>query len=137
VKPTMELMASLPSVVLGFIAALILAPIVETWVAAVFLAFVVLPLGLVVGAYLWQLLPGAIALRDGGLPSVILIFASLLIFGYLAILLGPVFERLFFAGDLKAWANGSIGSAVPFTTLVVLPFAYLALHFGTEGVVSR
>ena len=30
VKPTMELMASLPSVVLGFIAALILAPIVET-----------------------------------------------------------------------------------------------------------
>ena len=37
-KPVMEMMASLPSVVLGFIAALILAPLVETWIAAVVLA---------------------------------------------------------------------------------------------------
>ena len=137
VKPTMELMASLPSVVLGFIAALILAPIVETWVAAVFLAFVVIPLGLVFSAYLWQLLPSTIALRYGGLPKFILNITSLLVFGYLSLLLGPLFERLFFAGDLKAWANGDIGSSVPFTTLVVLPFAYLAIHFGTEDMVSR
>ena len=39
------------------IAALILAPIVETWIAAVILAFVAIPLGLMAGAYLWQLLP--------------------------------------------------------------------------------
>ena len=39
VKPTMELMASLPSVVLGFIAALVLAPIVETWIVAILMAF--------------------------------------------------------------------------------------------------
>ena len=39
VKPTMELMASLPSVVLGFLAALVLAPIVETWISAIILAF--------------------------------------------------------------------------------------------------
>ena len=44
IKPTMEMMASLPSVVLGFIAALILAPIVESWIAAIVLAFVVMPL---------------------------------------------------------------------------------------------
>jgi len=137
VKPTMELMASLPSVVLGFIAALILAPIVETWVAAVFLAFVVIPLGLVFSAYLWQLLPSPIALRYGGLPKFLLNVISLLIFGYLSMLLGPLFERLFFAGDLKAWANGDIGSGVPFTTLVVLPFAYLVLHIGSEDLVTR
>ena len=137
IKPTMELMASLPSVVLGFIAALILAPIVETWVAAVFLAFLVVPLGLVFSAYLWQFLPSTVALRYGGLPKFILNIASLLVFGSLAILLGPLFERLFFAGDLKAWANGTIGSSVPFTSLVVLPFAYLAIYLGTQDTVTR
>ena len=137
VKPTMELMASLPSVVLGFIAALILAPIVETWVAAVFLAFVVIPAGLLFSAYLWQLLPSPVALRYGGLPKFLLIFLALGIFGYAAVLAAPLFERVFFAGDLHAWANGDIGSSVPFTALLILPFAYLAIHLGTEGLISR
>ena len=44
VKPVMEVMASIPSVVLGFVAALVLSPIVETWIVAVVLAFVGLPL---------------------------------------------------------------------------------------------
>ncbi len=35
VKPVMEVMASIPSVVLGFVAALVLSPVVETWIAAV------------------------------------------------------------------------------------------------------
>lgn len=38
VKPTMELMATLPSVV-GFVAALVLSPIVENWIAAIVIAF--------------------------------------------------------------------------------------------------
>ncbi len=37
----MEVMASLPSVVLGFLAALVLAPVIETWIAAVILVFAV------------------------------------------------------------------------------------------------
>ncbi|MBF0169357.1 MAG: ABC transporter permease, partial [Alphaproteobacteria bacterium] len=57
VKPGMEMMASLPSVVLGFIAALVMAPLVETWLAAVFLGFVMVPLCLLIAAYLWQLVP--------------------------------------------------------------------------------
>jgi len=137
VKPTMELMASLPSVVLGFIAALILAPIVETWIAAIFLAFVVVPLGLFFSAYLWQLLPGPVALRYGGLPKFALIFLSLAVFGFLAFLAAPVFERIFFAGDLKAWANGNIGSSAPFTALLAFPFVFLSIYLGGNGLVTR
>ena len=137
VKPTMELMASLPSVVLGFIAALILAPIVETWIAAVLLAFVVIPAGLFFSAYIWQLLPNPLALRWGGLPKFALMFVSVFIFGYAAYIAGPSFEVLFFAGDLKAWANGDIGSSVPVTLLLIFPFVFMAVFIASEGLVTR
>ncbi len=136
VKPTMELMASLPSVVLGFIAALILAPIVETWIAAVLLAFVVVPAGLFFSAYLWQLLPGPVALRLGGVPKFSLMFVAVFVFGYAAYLAGPAFEALFFAGDLKAWANGNIGSSMPVTVLMVFPFIFMGVYIASEGYVT-
>ncbi len=137
VKPTMELMASLPSVVLGFIAALILAPIVETWLAAIFFAFVMIPTGLFLSAYLWQLLPSPIALRYGGLPKFILIFAALILFGYLSYVAAPVFENLFFGGDLKAWANGERGSSAPFTAMLVFPFVFLGIFVSSDAIVTQ
>lgn len=126
VKPTMEMMASLPSVVLGFIAALILAPIVETWISAVILAFIALPLGLLIAAHLWQMVPLATAMRYGGLPKFLLMFAAVLISGVVAYALGPWFEKLIFAGDLKAWAAGQIGSDVPFMALILTPIGFIA-----------
>ena len=137
VKPTMELMASLPSVVLGFIAALILAPIVETWLGAIFFAFVIIPTGLFLSAYLWQLLPSPIALRYGGLPKFALIFVALLLFGYLSFLGAPLFERVFFGGDLKVWANGEGGSSAPFTAMLVFPFVFLLVYMGTDALVTE
>jgi phosphate transport system permease protein len=127
VKPAMEMMASLPSVVLGFIAALVMAPIVETWLAAVFLGFLMLPLSLLVAAYLWQLVPGPIARRLGGVVKFILMFAVLGIGFELSFLLSGPFEALFFSGDMKLWANGTIGSDVPFLTLLLWPLAYFLL----------
>ena len=44
VKPTMEIMASLPSVVLGFLAALWLAPLIETRVPSILLMVIFIPL---------------------------------------------------------------------------------------------
>ncbi|MCW5732137.1 MAG: ABC transporter permease subunit [Alphaproteobacteria bacterium] len=130
VKPTMEMMASLPSVVLGFIAALILAPIVENWIASVILAFAAIPLGLFLGAYLWQMLPERLALRFGGLPKFALMFLAVGLAGYLAWWLGGAFERLAFAGDFKAWANGTVGSDAPFLALLLLPLSFIAVSIG-------
>ncbi len=57
VKPMMEIMASLPSVVLGFLAALWLAPLLENRVPSVFLLFLGIPLtALAVGTF-WSRLP--------------------------------------------------------------------------------
>lgn len=125
VKPLMEMMASLPSVVLGFVAALVLAPIVETWIAAVLLAFFVFPLCLVGSAFLWQFVPGRIALRLEGIPKFIFIILISGLGLFLAYQLGPYFENVFFSGNFTLWVNGSMGDAVPFLFLILLPGVFL------------
>jgi phosphate transport system permease protein len=127
VKPAMEMMASLPSVVLGFIAALILAPVVESFIAAVVLGFVAVPMSLFAAAFLWQLLPEDAAIRFGGLTKLVLIFIVLGLGLWLSVLLAPGFEHLFFSGDFQGWVNGTVGGGTAFLTLLLLPLAYIAV----------
>lgn len=121
VKPVIEMMESLPTVVLGFVAALVLAPFVEEWIAAVLLVFIAVPLGLVLGAHLWQCLPTRIALRYEGMPKFILMTLVILFCGWIGYQLGPVFEALLFGGDFKAWTNGNFGTGTPFMTFLLWP----------------
>ncbi|MGF1640426.1 MAG: ABC transporter permease subunit [Rhodospirillales bacterium] len=129
VKPTMEMMEALPTVILGFIAALILAPLVENWVAAVLLAFIALPIGLMLAAYLWQMLPPQLALKLDGLPKFGPMFAVIGVSLWLAYRIGPAFEHVFFAGDLKAWTNGSIGTGLPFVSFLLFPLSLFFASF--------
>jgi len=125
VKPTMEMMASLPSVVLGFVAALVMAPVVETWIAAVLLLFLVVPTSLMVAAYLWQMIPLRMALRIQGSPKFIatLLVVALAIYG--SVKMGDWFEDIFFMGDFKAWVNGDVGGPEPMLFLLALPVCFL------------
>jgi len=134
IKPVMEMMASLPSVVLGFIAALILAPFVETWIAAVLLLFLTIPLALLAAAHVWQMVPERTALLLDGVPKFAFMFTVIGIGVWLAVALSGPFENAVFAGDLKAWANGNIGSGAPFLALVLLPLAYIAVAMAGSSV---
>ena len=112
IKPTIELMASLPSVVLGFLAALVVAPFVEDVVPATLAIIGTLPLAFLLGAYLWQILPSNVALRwENWRFLAIAMFVPLgLILGFV---IGPVMEDLFFGGNLKrwlAWGPGADGA---------------------------
>ena len=131
VKPTIELMASLPSVVLGFLAALVFAPFVENYLASFLALFLSVPLCFMFSAYLWQLLPYDIStrFRDWRFP---LMFCGVLpvglALGFFA--LGPVFEWLLFLGDMKTYLNGanlipSQGSAIGGWVLLLLPISTL------------
>ena len=62
VKPVMEIMSSLPSVVLGFLAGLWLAPILETRVPSVVVMTLAIPLTALLMGYSWCRLP--ISLRN-------------------------------------------------------------------------
>ena len=111
VKPTIEMMASLPSVVLGFLAALVFAPWVETFLPALLAAGFCVPFCLLLGAHLWQLLPAPLAVRLEGwriwcIPPMIL--AGLWAAGGL----GPQVERQLFAGNWKAWLDGQVGTGL-------------------------
>ncbi len=57
VKPTMEIMASLPSVVLGFLAALWLAPLIEDRVPSVMLTLIVIPVAAFLSGMAWLRTP--------------------------------------------------------------------------------
>jgi phosphate transport system permease protein len=125
VKPTMEMMASLPSVVLGFIAALVLAPIVEGSISSVLALFLAVPIALVATAYAWQLLPEPLALRLEGLPKFGLIFAAIAAGALVALRAGDALERALFGGDLHLWLDGRAGTGQPFLFLVLLPVCFL------------
>ncbi|MBQ1202715.1 MAG: ABC transporter permease subunit, partial [Loktanella sp.] len=133
VKPVMELMESLPTVVLGFLAALVLAPLVEEWIAAVLLGFIAVPLGLMLGAFTWQALPQQVALKYDGVPKFILMGVMIVLSCLFAYQVGPLFELVLFNGDFKAWTNGA-GTGTPFMFLLQLPLAYLIVSWGFHKV---
>ncbi len=125
VKPVMEMMESLPTVVLGFVAALVLAPFVEEWIAAVLLAFISIPLGLILGAFIWQMLPQRVSLRLEGVPKFLFIAATIILAALFAYRVGPAFEDLLFYGDFKAWTNRDVGTGTPFMFLILLPLSFI------------
>ena len=95
-KPTMEIMASLPSVILGFLAALWLAPLLETRVPSFLLMLVCIPAAAFLFGSVWSTLP--MGYRKWIKPgSEFLAFVPILVLvAYIAWCLGPVLERLVF-----------------------------------------
>lgn len=125
IKPLIEMMASLPSVVLGFIAAIVVAPVIERVLPATLAAFVTVPFCFVTAARLWQLLPQRIALRLAGLPRLMAMIATVIAGLLLAALAGPNIERGLFAGDFHAWLDGQVGGPMGGWLFLTLPLSAL------------
>jgi phosphate transport system permease protein len=96
VKPTMEIMASLPSVVLGFLAALWLAPILETRVPSVMCILILVPAAAIFFGWLLSMLPMQYRqhLRPGW--EVFLFVPVFFLASWAGWQLGPVIEAIFF-----------------------------------------
>jgi len=96
VKPVMEIMASLPSVVLGFLAALWLAPILETRVPSVILIICLVPFSALAFGWIWAKLPPRIRLFIPPGWEFLVFLPMMFLSGWMAWHLGPVFERFLF-----------------------------------------
>ena len=109
VKPTIEIMEALPTVVLGFLAGLWLAPLIEQYMPAIFSLLIVLPLSVLVFGYFWQRLPDSMQdIVPEGWHGLLLVPVILFV-GYLAFALSHSIEGLFFAGDMRAWLTNDMG----------------------------
>jgi phosphate transport system permease protein len=103
IKPVIEVMAALPSVVLGFIAALWLAPVIERRVPGLFImAFVQAALILLAVAG-WRALPLSFRQRFKHGSEVALIVPVVLIGAALSFWLGGLAESALMGGDAQAW----------------------------------
>lgn len=123
VKPLIELMEALPTVVLGFLAGLWLAPFVERNLLGIFNILFVLPLSILLASYLWLRLPSDWRHRvPEGWEAGILI-PVVLLFGYLSFVLAAPIENLFFAGDLRYFISNDLGLTYDQRNALVVGFA--------------
>jgi phosphate transport system permease protein len=132
IKPAIELMASLPSVVLGFLAALVFAPFIEKVVPQALMALVAVPVTFLAAGYAWQLIPLSISLRFAR-HRFLLLLAMLPAGIAVGCGLGPLVERAFFAGDIMGWVDGQKGSGVGAWMFLLLPLSGL----GMAGLIAR
>ncbi|MFN7431119.1 MAG: ABC transporter permease subunit [bacterium] len=96
IKPVIEMMASLPSVVLGFLAAIVIAPIFRDILPGVLTSLLVVPAGVLTGAYLWQLVPIRVASRLSNVQHLLLVVVIVLGAGLASIGLGRAAQGVLF-----------------------------------------
>lgn len=108
VKPTIELMEALPTVILGFLAGLWLAPIIEDYLPAIILLVVFLPVATLLAAYCWHKLPQDAKNRVPETLAPIILLPVLISAAYLAFQLSPVLEDYFFGGDVRQFITNDL-----------------------------
>ncbi len=103
VKPSIEIMEALPTVILGFLAGLWLAPFTENNLPAVFSFFILMPFMMLAFAYLWSRFPGAIRSKVPEGWEAALLVLPILVFGYICVTISPWIEIWFFSGSMRQW----------------------------------
>jgi len=109
IKPLIELMEALPTVILGFLAGLWLAPFVETHLPGIFSLLILTPIGILLTSFLWTQLPSRFRhLIPEGWIAVLLIPVVLLVAWFSVGMSSPM-ENAFFDGDMRSWLGDSLG----------------------------
>ena len=122
-KPMVEIMASLPSVVLGFLAGLWLAPRIEDAMPALILMPVILPALVLIAGFAWnRAMPRFRGRFRAGTEAVLFVFV--LAFGmWLCFQLSAPFEKLAFGGSFQVWLREATGLAYDQRNAVVVGLA--------------
>ncbi|MFW6093902.1 MAG: ABC transporter permease subunit [Pseudomonadota bacterium] len=108
VKPGIEIMAALPTVILGFLAGLWLAPLIEANLAAVLAVLVVMPGGTLLAAWLWSRLPEPVTRRFSGWYA-LLVLPVIVGTIWAAFAMGPWLEVALFGGNTQRFFLDTFG----------------------------
>ena len=123
VKPSVEVMASLPSVILGFLAGLWLAPLLESHLLGTLLLLPTVPTAVLAAAWAWQYAPEAWVRQVARVGEIYLLGAVTLLVAWLAYALGPAFEQLAFDGSFLRWLRQDAGVGYDQRNCLVVGFA--------------
>jgi phosphate transport system permease protein len=109
VKPGIEIMAALPTVILGFLAGLWFAPWVEEHLVDLFMMLLLIPPGLLLFAWGWHrvFLTREPPVPEGWEP--LLLAPPLVLLAVLASWLGDPVQAVLFQGDLRTWLSNEAG----------------------------
>ena len=109
VKPTIEVMEALPTVILGFLAGLWLASFVENNLAGVLLTIFTFPLTFFVAAWLFHSLPESVRLRVPPGWEAAMLIPVLVVQIWLCLAIGHPIEAALFGGDMPNWLSNVAG----------------------------
>jgi len=123
VKPVIEIMEALPTVILGFLAGLWLAPFLETHLPGVLSMLIIMPVGVVAFAGVWQRLPEKLRqLVPEGWEGALLI-PVLIVIAWMAIAASQPMELALFGGDVRKWLSHDMGIDFDQRNSLVVGFA--------------
>ncbi|MCV6588490.1 MAG: ABC transporter permease subunit [Marinobacterium sp.] len=109
VKPIIELMEALPTVILGFLAGLWLAPFMELHMAGIFVVMFTIPAGILLFAFAWAQMPNKIRfLLPEGWDAALLV-PVVIVSTLVGLWIAPGVEALFFGGDMRHWITKDLG----------------------------
>ncbi len=123
IKPSVELIEALPTVILGFLAGLWLAPMMEANLSGFFAVLVVVPVGVLLFGFAWSRLPRAIRLWVPEGKRTLLMIPVVFLLGYFAMSLDKPLEDTFFNGDMRHWLTFSAGIDFDQRNAMVIGFA--------------
>jgi phosphate transport system permease protein len=109
VKPGIEIMEALPTVILGFLAGLWLAPFIEAHLFGIILTFWVTPISVLLAAYSWQYMPFSWrhTLPEGWEAAFLIPMIMLVV--WLCMSYGGPLEAVFFDAGIKDWLSQQWG----------------------------
>jgi phosphate transport system permease protein len=132
VKPVMEIMASLPSVVLGFLAGLWLAPLVDPRLISIFCAVGILAPAALFAGFLWSALPQPVRRQVKPGMEFVWLLPFLALCAYFAWQAGPAVEAMFFTvkdsvsglpiADFREWWRQTTGETYDSRNSLVVGF---------------
>lgn len=109
VKPTIEFMEALPTVILGFLAGLWLAPLIENHLPGVIALLILLPISVFLMALCWHISPDWIKNKLPERYNSILLIAPIVLLGYLSFYYSQQVELWLFGGDARSYLTNELG----------------------------
>lgn len=109
VKPTIEIMEALPTVILGFLAGLWLAPLVEEHLPGLLILLILLPTAILVSAYSWSKLPGKWKQRLPEVYQELMLIPVICFVGWFSFAISPMIEVALFDGNTRQFITNELG----------------------------